>query len=1381
MKYRIGKLGAVVLTMILIGTAFLVPVGSVNVKQTQINDNYETQPFFIEENEEDLGPFELDRSYVIDPTAPLNLVDNDDAGYKRDAGDKISQSTAIYPGEMVDNWPGRGNTGKLASGDEDWYFFSVCSGQTISVSMTPPTGHNYDIGLWDDDEIVVATSTNSGSATETISYLVNRTAKWYLQIKYVSGTGEGQYTFDVNLVGQNDAGTGNDAGDDFAGATLLAATGTYEGYLDMNDEEDWYKFNANNGQGINFTLSVKNVAYLSDFDIYLYNPNGILKHYVAYYYDDELLFTADMSGQWRVKIKIFPGYTDIPQPTEWDYWTYGSGAYKFVFTLQGSVPSPPGPIPQPAIIPVAHTFNIMNSPGSNVDDYGYLASIPACNYLEGGIRYLAPIVYNYDSTPTNWYGDVDDTTGYLLDDWVDYLTSKGKTPVNYYVNSDPVKAAAEIATTAWESSSTAVVAVDGSVYEDTTTEVLHKSETLPRNTDVQTIPSDSTEFISLGGMKVIPMTLINNKWGAITLEIIGAAREPFLLNVFPHYMTMTTDWWPEHVVEKTDTYYPLTVTGATPIWAAGVSSTTQTWDLKITKLECDRYTVNVNDADSVLKAELTTSTPSDLLVFLVSPDGHLRAPDMPDWNGGPISPIHVWNGIDDPDLGNPCDNWQSWEVEDHTSFSAEVLHPETGKWTVIVVPRYAKSGSGISYTLSVKIREVNQKRVDAAISAANAAVIASQEHIPLLYVTENSVPTETQAAFNELGVNNVIFVQRGNIGSGVESSLPTIQENLKTMETIVGYIKDYSHTENYITITSLKTGEGFFAPSAMLAAYHCSPVLRIEEMPGNPAAIANKIDTWRLWAGDYYHGNRAPGHLPKYSEPVEQMTPNELLTAILKYLAGTSTELPPWGLDADRYWNDEMHDAIESYIESLGLDNSGQEAYAFVAPTKDIRLEMHSVMIGTNSYAGHIPGDTPAYTNDIIIRDILYPALIYANPNRDVTTTQFMNFPDSENWKTNDGVTNLVISSRIIKYAFMSHGRTYDGHALWDAHLERMNEGASAFYYSGHGTGGSGMSSQYYQTENCNYPDQIWYDAWRGYMYDNWKTPRDNGRRWYNPEPANLYDIIHYKWVDQLLENLKSNAVFYMSCSTAQQFGPTVYLDHGALMWYGNAGSGLCPQADLLDDWFFEDAMINGKSIGEAFSKYVWLHQRDYTLPDGDPHFMESMYGPSTLIAGVEGGVTTVQCIYGDPELILYSPEWTSPNAVDSIIPESNNQQPLAPTITGPSSGKPGTSYTINFKTTDPNGDGIYYYVDWGDGNFEDWDGPFTSGQESSASHTWSSIGVYTVKVKARDEYGAQGPWGIHEINVLKSKPKSRLIQIFDNILESFPIIKKILTRLLNA
>ncbi len=1365
------KIGAVVLTVILIGTAFFVPASSVNVE----NVNYTKIEEQILSNQVDVEVFKLDRSYHINsPVEPLNNNDNDDAGHKRDAGNTISKRVEIYPGEMEDNWPGRGRTGKLnpdAEDEEDWYEFSVGLGQDIFMTLTPPSGHDYDLALYDKQAAILASSTNSGSTPESLIFTSEYTGRYYMQVKYISGSGEGQYTFDVEITSQNDAGSGDDAGDSFATATSISP-GEYFGYIDMNDGEDWYKFNVAENDGIHVDLEMTKSSLYSDFDIYLYSPDEEFVYCENYYYDDELLYPAFMAGEWRIKICAFPGYNDIPQPTEWEYFTYSSGAYEFLFEIVDNAPSPPDPIIQPAITPIAQTFIVNNDKNSNKDEFGYMAAIPACNYLQGGNRYVAPIVYEGDTTPTEWFGTVDDTTDYLLNDWNNYLAADGKESTVYNIDSDPIKAASDIAMACWESSDLAVVAVDGSDYEDTTEQALLRTKTLTRSKSVKTIHCQSNDLVQIGAGYSYPM-LLGPKWGAISVEIIGSNKEPYLSFLYPGYMPMGDDWWPEHVDKKTDIYHPISTSG---YWAASVGDIKEDDDfnIRITTLNSHRYSIKVDNSDSALSVKITTTTPSDLLVFLVDPQGWVRAPDIPDWNGGEINPIHEWNGIDDPAYPPDCDNWESWIVEPHTEFSAEVLHPEKGEWTAIVVPRYATgSPTKIKYTITGTIREINKDRAHAALSAANAAVIASQEHVPLLYVKEDKIPDETKSAFNTLGVKKVIFVQLRNIGAKVQGSLPKIDKNLQTMQQTVDFIKNYPHSENYIPITSLKSGMGYYAPTAYLAAYHCAPILRIyfatedttvkynpvivglsgynayiydtktnqftwsypegwqptdsnlkkpansvclgsandiifavnpsdwsliwtnpmgyensefngesiyyspetteviftdvdEDEPymepldvpiaKNPAGMANRIDTWRLWAGDYYHGNRAPGHLPVHDEPIDIENVN-LVQSVLKYLLTGEGELPPFGLDAKRYWNEAMHNGIYEMILGFGLDEPGQEAYVFVSNRKDIRIETHAVMIGKNSYAGHIPGKTPSYANDIIIRNVLYPALIYANPNRDITTAQMMNYPDCLSWTTNDNVNHKVCSSRTLKKFFGSHGRKFEGHTLWEAHLERLNEGASVFYYSGHGTGGSGMSSQYIQTDFCNYPEIDWFDAWRGYMYDNWNMPRDTGFIWYNPEPPNLYDIVHYKWIDQLLENLRSLAVFYMSCSTGQQFGPLVYLDHGAVMWYGNAGSGLCPEADLMDDWFFEDALVHGLNVGEAYSQYVWLHYRDFT-----DITEESMYGPSSLRGfPAEDGITTVHCIYGDPNLILYSPDWEPPSPIDANIVKSRSRETHTP------------------------------------------------------------------------------------------------------------------------
>ena len=105
--------------------------------------------------------------------------------------------------------------------------------------------------------------------------------------------------------------------------------------------------------------------------------------------------------------------------------------------------------------------------------------------------------------------------------------------------------------------------------------------------------------------------------------------------------------------------------------------------------------------------------------------------------------------------------------------------------------------------------------------------------------------------------------------------------------------------------------------------------------------------------------------------------------------------------------------------------------------------------------------------------------------------------------------------------------------------------------------------------------------------------------------------------------------------------------------------------------------------------------------------------------------------------------------------PGEVNYPPHAPSFTGPGSGKTGESYTYNISAVDPDGDDVYYYVDWGDMQIEEWIGPFASGEEITLSHTWSEQGTYTIKAKAKDSYDAESQWTTLEVTMPKNKQYS--------------------------
>ena len=137
---------------------------------------------------------------------------------------------------------------------------------------------------------------------------------------------------------------------------------------------------------------------------------------------------------------------------------------------------------------------------------------------------------------------------------------------------------------------------------------------------------------------------------------------------------------------------------------------------------------------------------------------------------------------------------------------------------------------------------------------------------------------------------------------------------------------------------------------------------------------------------------------------------------------------------------------------------------------------------------------------------------------------------------------------------------------------------------------------------------------------------------------------------------------------------------------------------------------------------------------------------------------------------------WSDPHYI--IISDGENEPPGAPSITGPTSGNAGEEYEYTFTTTDPNGDDVYYYIDWEDGQVEEWIGPYTSGVEVTLCHTWSEQGTYTISAKAKDVYGAESEWGTLEVTmpVNQQSGNSQLLfsQFLERVLEYFPRLEHI-------
>ena len=119
---------------------------------------------------------------------------------------------------------------------------------------------------------------------------------------------------------------------------------------------------------------------------------------------------------------------------------------------------------------------------------------------------------------------------------------------------------------------------------------------------------------------------------------------------------------------------------------------------------------------------------------------------------------------------------------------------------------------------------------------------------------------------------------------------------------------------------------------------------------------------------------------------------------------------------------------------------------------------------------------------------------------------------------------------------------------------------------------------------------------------------------------------------------------------------------------------------------------------------------------------------------------------------------------------------PTTPKITGPSRGAPGQSLDYTFSAIDVSPsyeDNIFFYIDWGDGNIDEWIGPYDSSENVVLSHVFAEENIFTIKAKAKDQAGAESQWG--ELTVTMPRQKTpNFYNILQLLVEYFPIIKQI-------
>jgi hypothetical protein len=110
----------------------------------------------------------------------------------------------------------------------------------------------------------------------------------------------------------------------------------------------------------------------------------------------------------------------------------------------------------------------------------------------------------------------------------------------------------------------------------------------------------------------------------------------------------------------------------------------------------------------------------------------------------------------------------------------------------------------------------------------------------------------------------------------------------------------------------------------------------------------------------------------------------------------------------------------------------------------------------------------------------------------------------------------------------------------------------------------------------------------------------------------------------------------------------------------------------------------------------------------------------------------------------------------------TENHPPDRPIIAGPLQVIVGKEYNYTIGASDPDGDNVSLYIDWGDGTSTGWTYYFKSGGSFIFSHTWNKIGHYFMRAKAKDVYGFEGNWSLCPIY----SPNNKAVNYNFNLLE---------------
>uniref|UniRef100_A0A7C4CA55 Pyrrolo-quinoline quinone repeat domain-containing protein n=1 Tax=candidate division WOR-3 bacterium TaxID=2052148 RepID=A0A7C4CA55_UNCW3 len=128
--------------------------------------------------------------------------------------------------------------------------------------------------------------------------------------------------------------------------------------------------------------------------------------------------------------------------------------------------------------------------------------------------------------------------------------------------------------------------------------------------------------------------------------------------------------------------------------------------------------------------------------------------------------------------------------------------------------------------------------------------------------------------------------------------------------------------------------------------------------------------------------------------------------------------------------------------------------------------------------------------------------------------------------------------------------------------------------------------------------------------------------------------------------------------------------------------------------------------------------------------------------------------------------EYSAPKTI-KVLP---NNYPESLLVEAPPVAVKNVSALFQFRAVDPEGDSIQFYVNWGDGSKGWLAGWVASGAWAEGSHTFTNLGTFWVKFKARDKKKSESPFDSVQVEVGTAGAVIAWVQPGDDEGEPLPV-----------